>query len=105
MDSTEEKKIQKNYCALLEAEAESLLPHLIQEGLINFDDKERVSAQTTTKDKMEMLLSLISKKKKKKAYKIFRQSLIQDHDFLVDQLDNTKLDSSDSEDDLGKLIN
>lgn len=89
MDEKDKLRLRKNRVALIQdLKAEHILDILIQDGIINTDDVERIRSKTTSRDRTGELLDIIPTRGPR-AYRVFRQCLEKDYSWLGELLDST----------------
>ena len=63
MNKKDRKLLLENRLAFVEnVEAEDLLGHLFQDGVLSENDKEKIEVQTTRRDRIELLLDTLPRK-------------------------------------------
>ncbi|XP_013419001.1 NLR family CARD domain-containing protein 4 [Lingula anatina] len=91
MQAIEKAKVRKNYTLLVEDLQVQyyVADFLYQQGVLSFDDKERILAQVTSQDKTKMLLDMILKTDRPDSYAQFLKSLEEEYGYLQDEISNT----------------
>ena len=60
MDSADKLRLQKNHASILDdLSVDDVLVYLVQEGILNDDDQERIQGEKTRRDRVAKLLSML----------------------------------------------
>ena len=91
MDAHNKYRLDKNRVAILDdLFPKDITDQLIQDGILDMDDLDKIMAEKIRKDQARVLVDLIGQKDSY-AYKCFRSAMVGTYDWIVQKLDDTVL--------------